>query len=128
MEQAGSKRKMYYLGRRAVARREVGKRHYPIPRGHPIGTHRLWIFSLANVDRVYAEHCSLPPAAGSGRICDQQCGHHRSMLVKRATQESRLVAQAPASVYIVVFFFSPYHPFYIAYVSLKREMMVASSD
>ena len=52
----------------------------------------------------------------------------RSMLVKRATLASRLVAQAPASVYIVVFFFSPYQPFYIAYVSFKSEMMVASSD
>ena len=80
MEQAGSKRKMYYyVGRRVVARRAVR-------------THRLWVFSLADVDRVYAEHCSLPPAAGSGRICDQRCGHRRSMLVKRATQASRLVA------------------------------------
>ena len=29
-------------------------------------THRLWVFSLADVDRVYSQHCSLPPAAGSG--------------------------------------------------------------
>ena len=92
MEQAGSKRKMYYLGRRAVAIRAVGTRHQPTPRGPPIGMHRLWVFSLADVDRVYAEHCSLPPAAGSGRICEKRCGHRRSMLVKRATQASRLVA------------------------------------
>ena len=75
MEQAGSKRKMY-LGRRVVARRAVGMRHQPILRGPPIGTHRLWVFSLADVDRVYAEHCSLPAAAGSGSSY---------MLVKRAT-------------------------------------------
>jgi hypothetical protein len=92
VEQAGSKRKMYYLGRRAVARRAVGTRRQPIPGEPPIRTHRLWVFSLADVDRVYAEHCSLPPAAGSGRICDQRCGHRRSMLVKRATLASRLVA------------------------------------
>ena len=92
MEQAGSKRKMDYLGRRAIARRAVGTRHQPIPCGPPIGMHRLWVFSLADVDRVYAEHRSLPPAAGSGRICDQRCGYRRSMLVKRATEASRLVA------------------------------------
>ena len=91
VELAGSKRRMY-LGHRAIARRAVGRRHQPIPRGPPIGTHRLWVFSLADVDRVYAEHCSLPPAVGSGWICDQRCGHRRSMLVKRATQASRLVA------------------------------------
>ena len=32
VEQADSKRKMDYLGRRAVARRAVGTRHRPIPR------------------------------------------------------------------------------------------------
>ena len=92
VEQAGSKREMYYLGRRVVARRAFGTRHRAILRGPPIGTHRLCVFSLADVDGFYAEHCSLPLAAGSGRICDQQCGRRRSMLVKRATQASRLVA------------------------------------
>ena len=37
MEQADSKRKMYYLGRRVVARRAVGTRHQPIPGGRRLG-------------------------------------------------------------------------------------------
>ena len=63
VEQAGSKRKLY-LGCRGVARREVGRRRQPIPRGPSIGMHRQWVFSLADVDRVYAENHSPSPSGG----------------------------------------------------------------
>ena len=76
MEQAGSKRKMDYLGRRAVARRAVGTRHRPY-RGDP---------------RLGRTDCGFSPSpmstASTQNIVpfpQQQDQARRSMLVKRAT-------------------------------------------